>query len=53
LWSFHQRADVVAVAANAELTEQKNLNKWPQKSEEYYEGEENHGDLCDIRGNGK
>jgi hypothetical protein len=32
LWRKHQRADVVAVAANAEqVTEQKNLNKWPHK----------------------
>jgi hypothetical protein len=29
---FHQEQDVVAVAANAEqVTEQKNLNKWPHK----------------------
>jgi hypothetical protein len=37
------------VAANAEqVTEQKNLNKWPHKSEEYYSDESNHGDYVYV-----
>jgi hypothetical protein len=48
--------DIVAVAANAEqVTEQKNLNKWPHKIRRILRNEVESWwlRLCDIRGNGK
>jgi hypothetical protein len=30
-WRKHQKQDIVAVANAEQVTEQKNLNKWPHK----------------------